>query len=173
MSGPAPGPDEGREAPCFGHLIDEGEGEPPDDLLVQLVTELDDAVVIADPDGRITFWNAAATRLFGFAADVAMGRSLDLIIPERLRDRHWAGYHEVMTTGHTSYAGRLLEVPALHRDGHTLSIAFTVTLLRRPGDARLRAIAAVLRDDTARWQERRRLQKELTDLRASTAPSNR
>jgi PAS domain S-box-containing protein len=163
---------EGGEAPCFAHLVDEGPAEPSDDFLLQLVTELDDAVVIADPAGLITFWNAAATRLFGFAADEAIGRSLDLIIPERLRDRHWAGYHEVMATGHTSYAGRLLEVPALHRDGHTLSIAFTVTLLCRADDRRPRAVAAVLRDDTDRWQERRGLEIELADLRASTGPSN-
>jgi PAS domain S-box-containing protein len=167
MTDPAPPTDdEGGEAPCFAHLFDEGGAEPSDDLLVQLVTELDDAVVIADPDGRITFWNAAATRLFGFAANEAIGRSLDLIIPERLRGRHWAGYHEVMATGRTGYAGRLLEVRALHRDGHTLSIAFTVTLLGRADDRRPRAIAAVLRDDTARWQERRRLENELADLRA-------
>jgi PAS domain S-box-containing protein len=171
LSEPAhPTPDEGGEAPCFAHLLENGGAEPAGDLLAQLVTELDDALIIADPDGRITFWNAAATRLFGFAADEAIGRSLDLIIPERLRDRHWAGYREVMATGHTSYAGRLLEVPALHRDGHGLSIAFTVTLLRWADDRRPRAIAAVLRDDTARWEERRRLHRELADLRATTGP---
>jgi hypothetical protein len=75
-----------------------------------------------------------------------------------------------MTTGHTSYGGRLLEVPALHRDGHSLSIAFTVTLLRWADDRRPRAIAAVLRDDTARWEERRRLHRELAEIRATTGP---
>lgn len=78
----------------------------------------------------------------------------------------WTGYQEVMATGHTSYGDRRLEVPALHRDGRDLSIAFTVTLLHRPREARPCAIAAVLRDDTQRWQERRRIKQELTELKA-------
>src|SRR5687768_3313092 len=100
-----------------------------DDLLAQLVHVLADAVVIADRDGTIIFWNVAAERLFGWSTVEALGQTLDIIIPERLRSRHWAGYHEVMATGRTKYGERLLEVPALHRDGRRLSIAFTVTLL--------------------------------------------
>ncbi len=124
-------------------------------------------MVVADAEGTITFWNDAATRLFGWAANEAVGRSLDVIIPERLRARHWAGYRETMSTGHTDYADRLLEVPALHRDGRALSIAFTVSLLRDPYDGTPTAIAAVLRDDTERWRERRRLLAEVAELRSS------
>jgi PAS domain S-box-containing protein len=133
--------------------------------LAELVRALADAMVVADRDGTITFWNDAATRLFGWPAEDAVGNTLDLIIPERLRQRHWAGYRQTMATGHTSYGDRLLEVPALHRDGRTLSIAFTVTLLSVPGAAQPYAIAAVLRDDTERWQERRRLRTEVAALR--------
>lgn len=157
-------PDEGGEAPCFAHLLD----EPPhftDEALAELLRQLADAVVIADADGHITFWNDAATQLFGWAAHEALGCSLDLIIPERLRARHWAGYRQTMATGHTSYGDRLLEVPALHRDGRTLSIAFTVSLMHDADGGTPTAIAAVLRDDTERWQERRRLRAELTALR--------
>jgi PAS domain S-box-containing protein len=123
-------------------------------------------VVIADADGAIVLWNAAATTLFGWSDGQAIGRSLDLIIPERLRDRHWHGYRRVMETGHTDYGGRLLEVPALHRDGHTLSVAFTVTLLTRPGEQRPDAIAAVLRDDTARRKELLTLRDRVATLEA-------
>jgi len=137
--------------------------------LAELVRALADAVVVADPEGTITFWNDAATRLFGWPPDEAVGQSLDLIIPERLRDRHWTGYRKTMATGQTRYGDRLLEVPALHRDGHTLSIAFTVTMLRTPGADRPHAIAAVLRDDTERWQERRRLRAEVAALREGRA----
>lgn len=137
-----------------------------DGRLAQLVRELADAVVIADPDGVIVFWNEAATNLFGWSAHDARGRSLDLIIPERLRDRHWAGYRRVMETGHTDYGSRLLEVPAVHQDGRTISVAFTVTLLVRPGN-RPDWIAAVLRDDTAGWQERRRTRERLSELEAA------
>ena len=157
--------DEGGEAPCFAHLLDRPE-PVTDDQLAGLVRSLADAVVIADQDGTITFWNDAATRIFGWPEDDAIGQSLDLIIPERLRARHWNGYRQTMATGHTSYGDRLLEVPALHRDGRTLSIAFTVTLLRSPGIERPHAIAAVLRDDTERWQERRQLRAEVAALRA-------
>jgi PAS domain S-box-containing protein len=159
--------DEGGEAPCFAHLLDE-DAAPGDADLATLVRRLADAVVIADADGVITFWNDAATRLFGWSAAEAVGATLDLIIPERLRERHWSGYHQTMANGQTSYGNRLLEVPALHRDGRSLSIAFTVTLLPSSGP-RPHAIAAVLRDDTERWQERRRLRAELADLRQGTA----
>jgi PAS domain S-box-containing protein len=156
-------PDEGGEAPCLAELLDASAVD--DQLLGQLVHDLADAVVIADADGTIVFWNGAATRVFGWSADEALGQSLDLIIPERQRERHWEGYRRVMATGQTQYGDRLLEVPALHRDERRLSIAFTVSLLRRPGLTAPVGIAAVMRDDTERWQERRRLRDELAALR--------
>jgi PAS domain S-box-containing protein len=159
-------PDEGGEAPCFAHLLEDSADGIPDAVLLQLAHRLADAVVIADAEGTINFWNESATELFGWSADEAVGRTLDLIIPERLRERHWNGYRRVMQSGHTNYAKRLLEVPALHRDGHTFSIAFTVTLLTHPNELQPFAIAAVLRDDTERWQERRRLREQVSLLEA-------
>jgi PAS domain S-box-containing protein len=123
-----------------------------------------DAIIAAGADGKIVFWNPAATRIFGFAAEEALGQSLDLIIPERFRARHWEGYRQVMSTGETKYRSEVLRVPAQHRDGKTLSIAFTVTLLDGPdGD---RVIAAIVRDETARWNEERELRKRLAELEA-------
>jgi PAS domain S-box-containing protein len=127
-----------------------------DGLVVSMVHGLADAVVVADAEGRIVLWNDAAARLFGWPADEAIGQTLDLIVPERLRGRHWAGYDRVMATGATRYGDRLLEVPALHRDGRTLSIAFTVTLIHRSDGATPWGIAAVMRDET----ERRRQERE-------------
>ncbi|HET7651757.1 MAG TPA: PAS domain S-box protein [Acidimicrobiales bacterium] len=126
-----------------------------DAFLAELVQSLADAVIVADPEGTIRFWNGAAVGLFGWSAEEAVGRPLDIIIPERLRRRHGDGYRRVMETGDTQYGDRLLEVPAMHRDGHSFSIAFTVTLLKRSGEQRPFAIAAVLRDDTQRWQRSR------------------
>jgi PAS domain S-box-containing protein len=154
--------EEGGEAPCLAPLLDASSVD--DHVLGRLVRDLADAVVIADADGTIVFWNEAATRIFGWSGQEAVGRSLDLIIPEPQRARHWAGYRTVMATGHTKYGDRLLEVPALHRDGRRLSIAFTVSLLRPPGLSAPIGIAAVVRDDTERWQERRRLREELARL---------
>lgn len=162
--------DEGGEAPCSAHLFDQTLGVD-DELLARLIRGLADAVVIADADGTIAFWNEAAERLFGWSAEAAVGQSLDLIIPERQRDRHWAGYRRTMATGETSYGDRLLEVPALHEDGRRMSIAFTVTLLRRPGQHSPCAIAAVVRNDTERWQERRQLRDQITALERHVSPA--
>ena len=155
--------DEGGETPCMAQLFSEPERLTDSDF-AQLAHELADGLVIADGEGLIMFWNDAATRIFGWSAADAVGGSLDLIIPERLRDRHWAGYRRVMATGETHYGDTLLEVPALHRDGRPLSIAFTVTLLHQPGTEAPFAIAALLRDDTERWQERRELRRRLAEL---------
>jgi len=122
-----------------------------------------DAIIAAGMDGKIVFWNPAASRIFGFTAEEALGESLDLIIPERFRARHWEGYRQVMRTGKTKYQSDVLRVPALHRDGKALSIAFTVTLLDAP-DGEGRLIAAIVRDETARWSEERALRQRLSEL---------
>jgi PAS domain S-box-containing protein len=116
----------------------------------QFVEAAGDAIVAADAQGSIILWNAAAERLFGYSKAEALGKSLDLIIPERHRARHWDGYRKVMQSGTTRYGTRLLSVPATHKDGRRLSIAFTVTLLFDPA-RRVQAIAAVIRDETERW----------------------
>jgi PAS domain S-box-containing protein len=122
-----------------------------------------DAIIAAGRDGKMVFWNPAATRIFGFTPEEALGESLDLIIPERFRARHWDGYRQVMSTGETKYRAEVLRVPARHRDGKTLSIAFTVTLLDAP-DGEGRLIAAIVRDETARWNEERALRQRLSEL---------
>jgi PAS domain S-box-containing protein len=133
--------------------------------LPSLVQAAGDAIIAADTDGKIRLWNPAAERIFGFTAEEALGHSLDLIIPERWRHRHWEGYQRVMRTGQTRYGAEVLRVPALHKDGRALSIAFTVALLQT-GDGGIQAIAAIVRDETARWEEERALRQRLTELEA-------
>jgi PAS domain S-box-containing protein len=128
----------------------------------QLVEVIGDAIVVADASGAITLWNPAAERLFGFTQAEALGNSLDLIIPERLRERHWAGYRKTMATGETRYAHDVLRVPALHKDGRALSIAFTVGLLYGSHRA-VTGIAAVIREVTQSFTEKRDLLKRLAD----------
>jgi len=140
----------------------------PEDLLSALVADTDDAVIVADAEGAIRFWNRAAERMFGHARDEAIGQSLDLIIPEKLRPRHWDGYTRVMATGETEYAGRMLAVPAVRADGERISIEFTVTLLR-DGSGGVWGIGAIVRDVTARWEQDRELKRELQDLRREVA----
>jgi PAS domain S-box-containing protein len=123
-----------------------------------------DGIIAAGADGKIIFWNPAAERIFGYAAEEAVGQSLDLIIPERFRERHWSGYRKVMRTGQTRYGSQVLRVPALHKNGTPLSIAFTVALLRSAEDT---AITAVVRDETQRWNEERELRRRLAELEQS------
>jgi len=136
--------------------------------LSQPVQAVGDAIVVTDAGGAITLWNPAAERMFGFPQCEALGRSLDLIIPERLRGRHWDGFHKTMLTGHTKYGTDLLRVPAVDKGGRTLSIAFTVALLHS-ADGKPAAIAAVIRDETSRFSEERNLRKRLAELEAQLA----
>jgi PAS domain S-box-containing protein len=139
------------------------DGHPVD--VEALIRSAGDAVVAADTDGSILLWNRAAERIFGYAEPEALGRSLDLIVPERYRSRHWRGYREVMRTGRTRYGSEVLRVPAVHKDGRALSIAFTVALLYSP-DEKVQAIAAVIRDETSRWKEERALRMRIAELEA-------
>ncbi len=136
--------------------------------LDQLVTAIADAIVVTDVAGAITLWNPAAVRLFGFTEQEALGRPLDVIIPERLRKRHWDGFHKTMLTGETKYGTDLLRVPAVDKAGRSMSVAFTVALLFS-ADGKPTAIAAVIRDETSRFNEERSLRKRLAELEAATA----
>ncbi|MBP2295844.1 PAS domain S-box protein [Azospirillum rugosum] len=139
----------------------------------QLARVAGDAVIISDAKGAITFWNAAAERIFGFTEQDALGQSLDLIIPERQRQRHWDGYEKTMQTGITRYGADVLRVPAVHKDGRALSIAFTVALLTAADGnmtgGSVTGIVAIVRDETSRWTEERKLRRRLAELEAATA----
>jgi len=135
----------------------------------QLVAAVSDAVIVSDAGGAIVLWNAGAERIFGHTEAEALGRSLDLITPERLRQRHWDGYHKSMETGTTRYgAGDMLRVPAVHKDGRAMSIAFTVAMLFGP-DGKVSGVIAVIRDETTRFNDDRALRKRLAELEAQLA----
>jgi PAS domain S-box-containing protein len=119
--------------------------------------------MFADLEGNIRLWNQGAERMFGYSAGEALGQSLDLIIPEKLRERHWAGYHATMASGATRYADQLLAVPALHRSGTRLSIEFSVVLLTGE-DGRPCGVAAIVRDVTERRQKERTLHERLAAM---------
>ena len=135
----------------------------------QLVEAVGDAIVASDASGAITLWNPAAQRMFGFTETEALGQSLDIIIPQRQQQRHWDGYQKTMATGQTKYGNDVLRVPAVHKDGHGLSIAFMVALLHTL-DKKVAAIVAVIRDETARFTEDRNLRKRLMKLESQLAP---
>ena len=126
-----------------------------------LVSGMPDAVVYADAEGVIRRWNRGATRIFGFAEVEALGRSLDIIIPENLRERHWQGYRATMRTGQTRYGdGQILSVPAIRKDGARISVEFTIVPFT-DGSGQMVGIAAIMRDTTARFEELRALRRQL------------
>jgi PAS domain S-box-containing protein len=132
-----------------------------DALAHAILSTRSDAIIAADKQGLIRFWNPGAERIFGFSEAEALGQSLDIIIPERLRQRHWEGYDRTMATGQSRYGeSDLLAVPAVRKDGTSLSIEFTIMILR-DGDNQIVGIAALLRDVTKRFEELRALKRQL------------
>jgi PAS domain S-box-containing protein len=131
----------------------------------RLIEDAPDAIIYADVGGMIRFWNRGAERIFGFAQSEALGRSLDLIIPENLRQRHWDAYAQTMRTGQTRYgAGDVLAVPGMRKDGTRVSIEFSI-LTFRDHEGRMVGVAAILRDVSKRFDEAKALRNELAALR--------
>jgi PAS domain S-box-containing protein len=131
-----------------------------------LFNSASDAIIATDRDGLIVFWNPGAERIFGFTADEAAGRSLDLIIPENLQARHWEGFRRTMETGVSRYGhGDLLSVPGLTRDGRRISVEFTIVLLRNDRQE-IAGTVAVMRDVTRRFEEVRELKRRLAQAGA-------
>ncbi|MGA0595831.1 PAS domain-containing protein [Enterovirga sp. CN4-39] len=125
-----------------------------------------DAVVATDRDGIIRLWNPGAERIFGHAAAEVIGASLDVIIPERLRARHWAGFRHTVATGESRYgAGDLLSVPSMRRDGTPISVEFTIVPIKDLS-GRMEGMVAVMRDVTARFEETRRLRRAAAEAAA-------
>ena len=123
-----------------------------------------DAIIAADKEGAIIFWNPGAERIFGHSSAEAIGRSLDIIIPVGLQKRHWDGYHRVMESGESRYGhGDVLAVPGIAKDGRRLSLEFTIIPLRDRTKA-LIGLAAIMRDVTKRFEEARALKRKLAEI---------
>jgi len=134
-------------------------------LAARIVENAADGVLFTDREGKIRLWNAGAERIFGWTAAEAVGQSMDLIIPERLRPRHWANWDKVMETGQTRYATETLAVPALRKDGAPLSIEFTIQLVRDDGGKILGPVA-IIRDVSERFKREKELRLRVKELEA-------
>lgn len=139
------------------------------EIAAQIVENAGDAVVCADAEGEIVLWNDGAADVFGYSADEAVGESLDLIVPDRFRERHWEGYDAAMERGESTY-GRddLLSVPADRADGERISIEFTVTMVRDEADEVI-GVGAIVRDVTDRWEEAQAREERIEALEARVA----
>jgi PAS domain S-box-containing protein len=141
-------------------------------LYQRIVEESQIAILYADREGRIRLWNSGAEAMFGHRSEDVLGQSMDLIIPERQRARHWEGWAKVMETGITRYGRDVLAVPATRKDGSRISIEFNILLLRAPTGEVLGA-AATIQDVTQRWQQQKELKARLAALEAKAAESGR
>ncbi len=136
-------------------------------LCRQIVDGTQDAIIFANRGGQIELWNSGAESIFGYSAGEAMGRNLDLIIPEKLRGRHWEGYQKVMASGSTRYSRELLAVPAIRKDGTRISIEFSIVLVRSSVGEVLGS-SAIIRDVTARWQKERELRGRMEAMKSES-----
>jgi PAS domain S-box-containing protein len=131
----------------------------------RLLAGISEAIIYADAGGTVRYWNHGAARVFGFTADEALGQSLDIIIPQGLRERHWRGYHATMRTGQSKYEeGHLLSVPAIRKDATRISVEFTIVPFTDEA-GRMSGIAAIMRDTTKTFEELRALRKEIAAQR--------
>jgi PAS domain S-box-containing protein len=135
----------------------------PEWLSRQIVDKAADAIIFADREGIIRLWNFGAEAIFGYSAEEALGQTLDLIVPEKLREKHWEGYRKVMATGVTKYGIDILAVPALKKDNSRISVEFTIVLLQDDA-GKPQGTAAIMRDVTERWQKEKKLKKRLAEL---------
>ena len=136
----------------------------PRDVAARILDGSPDAVLVCDRTGTERYWNWAVERVFGFGETEAVGASMDLIIPDRLRARHWAGWDAAMKNGTTRYGeGQLLAVPALHKDGRQISIEFSIQLLKGVDHA-VEWVVAFIRDVTERYDREKQLRARLSAM---------
>jgi PAS domain S-box-containing protein len=133
-----------------------------------IVNESADAIMFSDREGLIRLWNSGAERMFGHTEAEALGQSLDLIIPDNLRDRHWEGYYRVMESGESHYSVDLLSAPALRKDGTRISTEFSMVLVKGD-DGKVLGVAAIIRDVSARWQREKDMKERIRALEVQQA----
>jgi len=136
-----------------------------DRLCREIIDNTSQAVVFGDREGIIRLWNSGAEALFGYTAAEAVGQTLDLIVPEKHRTKHWSGYDKVMQTGVTKYGRELLAVPAMTKDGRRISIEFNVALVKDQA-GQVSGVAATINEVTARWEREKALRARMAELEA-------
>jgi PAS domain S-box-containing protein len=123
------------------------DNEQQPDLAASILAQTVDAVIYADAEGVIRLWNAAAERIFGFTSGEAVGASLDLIIPERLRNAHWTGYRAAVSSGKTRLGGRATLTKGLHKSGRSVYVEMSFSVVK-DGAERVVGSVAIARDVT-------------------------
>ncbi len=135
------------------------------ELYRTICEEAADAILFADQKGFIQAWNKGAEALFGYSTEEALGQTLELIIPDNLRQRHNDGYAATMQSGHSKYSSDLLSVPALHKDGRRLFCDFSIVMIKDDA-GEMCGVAAIMRDTTAQKAREKELRERIKELEA-------
>lgn len=141
------------------------------DIYRLIAEQMGDALIFADRDGIIRAWNGAAEALFGYPEDEAVGQSLDLIIPERLRAAHWAGFNRAMECGTTKHGRRPLLTRSMNRAGETIYAEVTFAVVADSAHKVFGSVA-IARDGTRRHEDELRL-REYEAARGNDSPSKK
>ena len=128
-----------------------------------IVEQAPDAIIFADRDGAIRIWNRGAEAVFGYAAGETLGKSLDLIIPERFRRAHWEGFRRAIDTGQTKYADRVLTTRSVHKNGSKLYVDLSFGLVR-DGAGTVAGALAIGRDCSTRYLSDSALRARVLEL---------
>jgi PAS domain S-box-containing protein len=135
----------------------------------RIVAQMSEAVILADRDGHIRLWNRGAEAMFGHPSAEVVGKSLDIIIPDHLRRRHWHGYHRAMAAGRTQLGDRALPTKAVRKDGTTIYVELSFAIVLDDAGTAIGALA-VGRNITERYLEDRSLRRRLAALEQEVAP---
>jgi len=122
-----------------------------------------DAIVTMDEGGRIVEFNAAASRIFGYAREEAIGRTVaETIVPPSQRGAHEAGLKRLLATGRSALAGCTIEIDAMRADGSLIPIELSISEVPLASG---RLFTGILRDLT----ERKELQRQLREIERKRA----
>jgi PAS domain S-box-containing protein len=133
------------------------------DLPKALIEHLAEAVIFADRDGVIRLWNPGAHADFGYSADEVLGRRLDVLIPERLRPRHWAAFDAAIETGEMKHGRESMATRSLHKDATDLYLDLSFALVK-DAHGHVLGAAAVARDITGRFRAEKESRRRIEDL---------
>jgi PAS domain S-box-containing protein len=141
-------------------------------LFAALVEDVADAVIFADREGLIQVWNPGAEAVFGYTAGEVAGRSLDFLIPERLRAAHWTAFHAAVDTGRMKYGRESRTTRSMHKDGSDLYVDLSFALVR-DAEGRPLGSVAMARDITSRFRAEKETRKRLAELEAQVRTPSR
>ena len=136
-----------------------------DTLAPHILRSMPEAVIFCDLEGIIRVWNGGAEKVFGWSAAEAVGQSLDLIIPERMRKAHWDGFNQAIARGGVKPGRTSMITRSLHKSAEFIYVDMSFEMVRDEAGKMLGSMA-VARDATKRFNDEKALRQQLAELTA-------